>query len=422
MTRWRRSLVTVGATALLSLTLASTASAGYGQLWSTSLASSPAGARLAVRGDHVFAVWPQVDSADKGASHAVVSLVAQSFDRSDGSPSPDTPSNLVSLPVDDTLGTFAVACDSAGGLVVAWTDSTAGTTWMQRFSPSLQATYDPVVLCVDADLTAMGGAQAATPEEIVPDAVGGCYVRLRLTPTPADGDTLLNHVDPAGSLSVAAPGTHPTNGSVGALAVDSSNRACALLVPPGRTGARLDRYDTTLQALASTVSLYGSETPAETPAPSAVGAFTDADGVVFAGSLGGGYIFPRFLPAFDAVMTLGKLLELLAPQARPLSEQIAEIPSSTLVHKTVACPWALKGTVMRTATEQLQREEALGAAEVSLIDGIQVHKDGGWVQLLPDADEPVFHVYAEGLDHAASERFAEDFLDVVRDVIREHTE
>jgi len=145
------------------------------------------------------------------------------------------------------------------------------------------------------------------------------------------------------------------------------------------------------------------------------------DGVVFAGSLGGGYIFPEFLPAFDAVMSLGKLLELLAPQAGPLSEQIAQIPASTLVHKTVACPWSLKGTVMRTATEHLQRDLDRDG-EISLVDGIQLQRDGGWVQLLPDADEPVFHVYAEGADHADSERLAEGFLDVVRGVIRDNSE
>jgi mannose-1-phosphate guanylyltransferase/phosphomannomutase len=145
-----------------------------------------------------------------------------------------------------------------------------------------------------------------------------------------------------------------------------------------------------------------------------------ADDVVFAGSLGGGYIFPRFLPAFDSVMSLGKLLELLAPQAQPLSVQVAAIPASTLVHRTVACPWALKGTVMRTATEHLQHEA--DPADIGLLDGIQLRRDGGWVQLLPDADEPVFHVYAEGADHAESERLAETFLDVVRAVIREHHE
>jgi mannose-1-phosphate guanylyltransferase/phosphomannomutase len=145
-----------------------------------------------------------------------------------------------------------------------------------------------------------------------------------------------------------------------------------------------------------------------------------ADDVAFAGAIGGGYIFPEFLPAFDALMSLGKLLELLAPSAVPLSEQVAQIPSSTLVHKTVGCPWSLKGTVMRTATEHLQREIG-DEDEISLIDGIQVHTAGGWVQLLPDADEPVFHVYAEGDDQAASEALSDGILDVVRSVVRDNS-
>ncbi len=42
------------------------------------------------------------------------------------------------------------------------------------------------------------------------------------------------------------------------------------------------------------------------------------------------------------------------------------------------------------------------------------------MQLLPDADEPVFHVYAEGADREDSERLAESFLEVVRGVIRDN--
>ena len=144
------------------------------------------------------------------------------------------------------------------------------------------------------------------------------------------------------------------------------------------------------------------------------------EGVVFAGSLGGGYIFPEMVPAFDAIMSLGKLLELLAPQALPLSEQLAKIPASTLVHKTVACPWSLKGTVMRTATEHLQRG-IRDDDQISLVDGIQVQRGSGWVQLLPDADEPVFHVYAEGADQGASEQLADGLLDLVRGVIRDNS-
>jgi mannose-1-phosphate guanylyltransferase/phosphomannomutase len=143
---------------------------------------------------------------------------------------------------------------------------------------------------------------------------------------------------------------------------------------------------------------------------------SNAPGVVFAGSLGGGYIFPQFLPAYDAVMSLGKLLELLAPHSSLVSQQIAELPTSTLVHKTIGCPWALKGTVMRTVTEQLQNE---ASGELSLLDGVKVTTDSSWAQVLPDADEAVFHIYAEAADDDGSERLAEHFVSAVRRVIDE---
>ena len=115
-----------------------------------------------------------------------------------------------------------------------------------------------------------------------------------------------------------------------------------------------------------------------------------ADGVVFAGAVGGGYLFPEFLPAYDAVASLAKLLELLAPVERPLSELVAELPHSTLLHRQLACPWAKKGLVMRLLNEQL------AGRELDLTDGIKLHGERGWAQVLPDPDEPLLHLYAEG--------------------------
>jgi mannose-1-phosphate guanylyltransferase/phosphomannomutase len=114
------------------------------------------------------------------------------------------------------------------------------------------------------------------------------------------------------------------------------------------------------------------------------------DGVVFAGAVGGGYVFPEFLPAYDAVASLCKLLELLAPVRRPLSELVAELPKPTLIHRQLPCPWNLKGMVMRVLTERLK------GRELDLVDGIKVFDERGWVQLLPDPDEPLLHIYAEG--------------------------
>ncbi len=113
-------------------------------------------------------------------------------------------------------------------------------------------------------------------------------------------------------------------------------------------------------------------------------------GVVFAGAVGGGYVFPEFLPAYDAVASLCKLLELLAPIEAPLSELVAGLPHPTLVHRQLHCPWSQKGLVMRVLNERL------AGRDLDLLDGIKVFDERGWIQVLPDPDEPVIHLYAEG--------------------------
>ncbi len=134
------------------------------------------------------------------------------------------------------------------------------------------------------------------------------------------------------------------------------------------------------------------------------------DGVVFAGAVGGGYVFPEFLPGYDAVASLVKLLELLAPVDRPLSELIAELPRSTLVHYQVNLPWALKGLVMRVLNERLSGQE------LDLTDGIKVRDERGWYQALPDPDEPLLHLYAEGETREASEELAAELRSLVEEI------
>ncbi len=136
------------------------------------------------------------------------------------------------------------------------------------------------------------------------------------------------------------------------------------------------------------------------------------DGIVFAGAVGGGYVFPEFLPAYDAMASLCKLLELLATQERrSISELTRELPRPTLIHRQMACPWALKGTVMRVLNERFAE------ADVDLRDGIKVFDERGWVQVLPDPDEPLVHLYAEGPTTEASEELEAEIQRIVAEVI-----
>jgi mannose-1-phosphate guanylyltransferase/phosphomannomutase len=134
------------------------------------------------------------------------------------------------------------------------------------------------------------------------------------------------------------------------------------------------------------------------------------DGVVFGGAVGGGYLFPAFLPGYDAVASLANLLELLAPVGRPISELVAELPRPTLVHRQLACPWALKGLVMRLLNERLT------GRDLDLTDGIKVFDERGWTQILPDPDEPLLHLYAEGDSMEASEELAAELREVVEEI------
>ena len=117
--------------------------------------------------------------------------------------------------------------------------------------------------------------------------------------------------------------------------------------------------------------------------------------VTLAASQSGGFIFPRFLPAYDGAATLVNLLALLTAADRKLSELVAELPPVHIVHQAVHTPWDQKGMVMRTLVERSQGRELV------LVDGVKVIEDDGWALVLPDPEEPLTHVWAEaGSDSA----------------------
>jgi mannose-1-phosphate guanylyltransferase / phosphomannomutase len=135
-------------------------------------------------------------------------------------------------------------------------------------------------------------------------------------------------------------------------------------------------------------------------------------GVGFAASGDGGFILPGFLPAFDAGAALVKLLELLAKEGTSLSAIRERLPRVHLAHETVVTPWEQKGLVMRTLVE-LSKDRRL-----ELVDGVKVLHDDGWVLALPDPEEPVTHIWAEGPDAARAKSLAQEYVRRIRQTLR----
>jgi mannose-1-phosphate guanylyltransferase/phosphomannomutase len=116
----------------------------------------------------------------------------------------------------------------------------------------------------------------------------------------------------------------------------------------------------------------------------------------------GGFIFPRFHPSFDGLFATVRLLELLAVDGRSLSDVIDETPVANVARVQVACPWEQKGRVLA----QDPRTE-----RVRQIDGVKHQSDGEWVLVLPDADRPLFNIYAEARDETRAWSLAKEYAD-----------
>jgi mannose-1-phosphate guanylyltransferase / phosphomannomutase len=137
-----------------------------------------------------------------------------------------------------------------------------------------------------------------------------------------------------------------------------------------------------------------------------------ARNVVFAGTPDGGCVWPDFLPAYDAAVTLVKLLDLLAAVDRSLSQVVAALPSTHVAHETIVTPWERKGTVMREIVERA------GSRETELIDGVKVIEDDRWALVLPDPDEALTHVWAEAGSDVDARRTAQEYVERIRQVLR----
>jgi len=131
--------------------------------------------------------------------------------------------------------------------------------------------------------------------------------------------------------------------------------------------------------------------------------------VGFVGDGVGGFIFPKFQPAFDAMYGLAKILELMARTDSTLASTWDSIPQrARLGHRKVPCAWDKKGLVMRLA-----QEEGDGR-KLELIDGVKIHFEDGWALILPDANEAYCHIWAEAETQKKVDGYLKEFGEKIK--------
>jgi mannose-1-phosphate guanylyltransferase / phosphomannomutase len=94
----------------------------------------------------------------------------------------------------------------------------------------------------------------------------------------------------------------------------------------------------------------------------------------------------------DAIASLLFILEFLIRNAMSLEDAVRRIPPWHTETRSIHCPWEMMGRVMhRLITEP-------HAGTIDTTDGVRYLLDGGWVLVLPDVEQPMLRIIAEGND------------------------
>jgi mannose-1-phosphate guanylyltransferase/phosphomannomutase len=112
---------------------------------------------------------------------------------------------------------------------------------------------------------------------------------------------------------------------------------------------------------------------------------------------------PSLQAGFDAPFAFGKLVVMLQQTGLALSQVVAEVPRFQLAYEAVRVPWDAKGAVMRRLAEENR------AGQIELFDGIKILENDSWVLVLPDALEPLVHLYAESQNQEHSNDLVADY-------------
>jgi mannose-1-phosphate guanylyltransferase/phosphomannomutase len=145
-------------------------------------------------------------------------------------------------------------------------------------------------------------------------------------------------------------------------------------------------------------------------APASLMAAADMKGIAFAGDESGGFIFPSFLPAYDALMALMKLLEHFRAADTTLRDVVDRLPSAHIARQDVATPWEAKGTVMRRIIERLNN------GPIITIDGVKTYRGSDWALVVPHPQEPLVRVWAEAGSKESAEALAAEFVSLVEEL------
>lgn len=114
-------------------------------------------------------------------------------------------------------------------------------------------------------------------------------------------------------------------------------------------------------------------------------------------------IYPHLELDYDPMISFLIILELAALENKKLHDLKKIIPSTNIQKVSLPCSQEDKAAIMRYLTE------ISGHEEIEYKDGIRIIRDDSWILILPDAAQPIIHLYAEGNSLDARDSIIKEF-------------
>ncbi|NVM56246.1 MAG: hypothetical protein HWN66_21295, partial [Candidatus Helarchaeota archaeon] len=114
-------------------------------------------------------------------------------------------------------------------------------------------------------------------------------------------------------------------------------------------------------------------------------------GAIMAGEGSGGVAIKEFQPAFDAFLTMGMILEMMARKKKKISEIVKQLPRYHIVKEKIYCPPVKVHSIVSELKKLYSHQE------VKVLDGIKVEKEDGWIHIRASATEPMIRIISESL-------------------------
>jgi phosphomannomutase len=132
---------------------------------------------------------------------------------------------------------------------------------------------------------------------------------------------------------------------------------------------------------------------------------------VIAGEGSGTVAVPEFQPAFDAFLSIGLILEMMALRRKKISELLRELPRYHIIKEKIYCPPEKVHNAIDEVRQYYRNEKP------DLTDGVRVDWSDGWLHVRASTTEPLIRVIAESNQKRIARERADRAVSIISRVI-----